>query len=35
MNDRPGFAEYVQQTSGFVPLPPRTRSRGQTLEVER
>jgi steroid 5-alpha reductase family enzyme len=23
MRDRPGFAEYVRRTSGFVPLPPR------------
>jgi steroid 5-alpha reductase family enzyme len=23
MGDRPGFAEYVRRTSGFVPLPPR------------
>jgi steroid 5-alpha reductase family enzyme len=23
MMDRPGYAEYVERTSGFVPLPPR------------
>jgi steroid 5-alpha reductase family enzyme len=23
MAERPGFAEYVQRTSGFIPLPPR------------
>jgi steroid 5-alpha reductase family enzyme len=23
MSDRPGYREYVQRTSGFVPLPPR------------
>lgn len=26
MADRPGYAEYVGRTSGFVPLPPRQRS---------
>ncbi|WP_116949650.1 DUF1295 domain-containing protein [Jiangella endophytica] len=26
MADRPGYAEYVERTSGFVPLPPRQRS---------
>lgn len=25
MKDRPGFAEYVERTSGFIPLPPRRR----------
>ncbi|SDU79558.1 DUF1295 domain-containing protein [Jiangella alkaliphila] len=27
MADRPGYAEYVERTSGFVPLPPRHRGR--------
>jgi steroid 5-alpha reductase family enzyme len=27
MHGRPGYAEYVQRTSGFVPLPPRGASR--------
>jgi steroid 5-alpha reductase family enzyme len=22
---RPGYAEYVRRTSGFVPLPPKSR----------
>lgn len=26
MSNRPGFAAYVERTSGFVPLPPRRRS---------
>lgn len=25
-NRRPGYAEYVRRTSGFLPLPPRTRT---------
>ena len=25
---RPGYAEYVARTSGFIPLPPRTLGRG-------
>jgi len=25
MSERPGYEEYVQQTSGFIPLPPRTK----------
>jgi steroid 5-alpha reductase family enzyme len=27
MADRPGYADYVARTSGFVPLPPRSSSR--------
>ena len=26
MSKRPGYAEYVERTSGFVPLPPRSRA---------
>jgi steroid 5-alpha reductase family enzyme len=25
MSERPGYAAYVERTSGFVPLPPRAR----------
>ncbi len=25
MNDRPGFADYVKRTSGFIPMPPKRR----------
>jgi len=28
MRTRPGYAEYVERTSGFVPLPPRRREAG-------
>ena len=24
MKDRPGYAEYLERTSGFFPLPPRS-----------
>ncbi len=26
MKDRPGFADYVARTSGFIPLPPKSRA---------
>ncbi len=26
MSERPGYKEYVEQTSGFIPLPPRTQA---------
>jgi steroid 5-alpha reductase family enzyme len=26
MSGRPGYAEYVRRTSGFLPLPPGTRA---------
>jgi steroid 5-alpha reductase family enzyme len=30
MSKRPGYAEYVERTSGFIPLPPRGRGAGAT-----
>ena len=26
MSKRPGYEEYVEQTSGFIPLPPKSRA---------
>ena len=35
MSDRPGYADYVERTSGFLPRPPRRRLTNATLRKPR